>query len=66
MQLTKKEKTIKYCVYAAVIVALALVQNVRGLMPEIFGARCFLIIPACVLLGVGEDEKASALIGLFG
>lgn len=66
MQLTKKEKTIKYCVYAALIVALALVQNVRGLMPEIFGARCFLIIPACILLSVGEDEKASAFIGLFG
>ena len=65
MQLTKKEKTIKYCVYAAVIVALALVQNVRGLMPEIFGARCFLIIPTVMILTSGEGELSASLLGLF-
>lgn len=65
MELTKKERTIKYVVYAVILCLLSLLQNVGGLWFEIGGARCFLLVPAAVLLSLDEDEKASALIGLF-
>lgn len=65
MELTKKEKTIKYSVFAAIICALALLQNVFGLIPQIAGARCFLLIPGAVLLSIGEDERTAVFIGLF-
>ena len=65
MELTKKERTIKYVVYAVILCLLSLLQNVGGLWLEIGGARCFLLVPAAVLLSLDEDEKASALIGLF-
>ena len=59
MQLTKREKKIKYSVYGAIIIALALLQNVSGLVPSLAGAKCFLLIPGAVLLSVGEDEKTA-------
>lgn len=65
MELSKREKSIKYAVYCLVIAAASLIQNVGGLWFEIGGARCFFLIPVCVILGLGEDEKASALLGLF-
>ncbi len=65
MELTKKERTIKYAVYAVIIAVLSLLQNVGGLWFEIGGARCFFLVPAAVLLSLDEEEKASALIGLF-
>lgn len=64
MQLTKREKKIKYSVYGAIIIALALLQNVSGLVPSLAGAKCFLLIPGAVLLSVGEDEKTAIVIGL--
>ena len=42
MELTKKQATIKYCVYCLLIVIADLMQNVGGLWFEIGGARCFL------------------------
>ena len=65
MELTKKEKTTKYLIYCAVIVALSLIQNVCASWFEINGARCFFLIPGAVLLTLGEDERAAALLGLF-
>ena len=65
MELTKREKTIKYAVFCLLISAAALLQNVGGLWFEIGGARCFFIIPVCVITGLGEDERTSALLGLF-
>lgn len=65
MELSKRDKTIKYVVYILVLLAAALLQNVSGLFPSIFGARCFLLIPTAVLLGLGEEEKTAALLGLL-
>ena len=65
MELTKREKTIKYAVFCLLIAVSALIQNVGGLWFEIGGARCFFIIPVCIITGLGEDEKVSALLGLF-
>lgn len=65
MDLTRKQKTIKYICVCALILAAELLQNVAGLIPEIFGARCFLVIPALMILTVGEEEIAAGLLGLF-
>ena len=66
MELSYREKTIKYGIYAAVILLAAFLQNIGGAWFTVFGARCFFLIPVCVLLGLGEDERVSAVIGLFG
>lgn len=65
MYLTKREKTIKYAIFALVTVVGALLQNVGGLWFEIGNARCFFLIPIAILLGIDEDERVSALLGLF-
>ena len=43
MELTKKERTIKYVVYAVILCLLSLLQNVGGLWLEIGGASCFVV-----------------------
>lgn len=65
MDLTRKQKTIKYVCFCLLILIADLLQNVSGLLPEIFGARCFIIIPAVVILSLGEDELTASLLGLF-
>ncbi|MBE6719622.1 MAG: hypothetical protein E7571_03060 [Ruminococcaceae bacterium] len=65
MGLSKKDLTIKYTVYSLIVVAAALLQNVSGLWFEIGSARCFFIIPAVLLLSLGEDERTAAFLGLF-
>lgn len=66
MELTYKERTIKYSIYALVILAAALVQNVLSAHLTIGGARCFILVPVAVALGIDEDEKAAAVYGLLG
>lgn len=66
MQLSKKERTIKYVVYCLIIVGSALLQNIAGLWPQIGSARCFFLVPVTIVLGINEDEKYSALFGFFG
>lgn len=65
MDLTRKQKTTKYICCCLLILLADLLQNVSGLLPEIGGARCFLLIPAVVILSFGEDEIKAALLGLF-
>jgi rod shape-determining protein MreD len=65
MELTKKEKTIKYGVYCLLIALGALLQNVGGLWFEIGSARCFFLIPIAIIIGIDEDEKISAFLGLL-
>lgn len=63
--MTKKQNTLKYFCYFLIILVCHLLQNVGGLFPEIYGARCFLLLPVSIILAMGEDEKSGALIGLF-
>lgn len=65
MELTGKQKTIKYFCYCLLIILADLLQNTAGLFPEIFGARCFLLLPLAVILSMGEDVTAGTLLGLF-
>ncbi|MCM1114024.1 MAG: rod shape-determining protein MreD [Clostridium sp.] len=65
MDLSRKQRAIKYLCYCALILIAELLQNVAGILPEIFGARCFLLIPCAAILAIGEDELSGALLGLF-
>ena len=65
MNLTKKEKTIKYAVYCLLLLVSGLLQNVGGMWFEIGRARCFFLIPVAVSLGIDEDERVASLLGLF-
>lgn len=65
MELTRKQKTIKYFCYCLIILLADLLQNTAGLFPRIFGARCFLLLPIAIIFAMGEDVFAAALLGLF-
>lgn len=65
MELSKKQKTIKYFCYCLMILLADLLQNTGGLFPQVFGARCFLLLPLAIILAMGEDIIASAFMGLF-
>lgn len=65
MKLTKKELTTKYTVFCLLIVLGALLQNVRGLWFQIGEARCFFLVPLTILLGIDEDERTAAAMGLL-
>lgn len=66
MELSYRRRVVKAVVYAFIIAFTALIQNTEGLTVEIMGARCFLLLPVCIIIGLGEDEKTAALLGLFG
>lgn len=63
--MTKRQKTIKYVCYCLIILLCDMLQNVGGLFPEIYGARCFLLLPVTIILATGEDEITGAVLGLF-
>ena len=65
MELTRKQKTIKYLCFCLIILLSDLLQNTTGLFPQIFSARCFLLLPVAVILAMGEDVFSGALLGLF-
>ena len=63
--MSKRQQTIKYIFYCLIILICDLLQNVSCLFPEIYGARCFLLLPVSIILAMGEDERNGALLGLF-
>lgn len=65
MELTRKQRAIKYICFCALILLAELFQSTAGLLPEIFGARCFIILPALIILAVTEEESTAAFLGLF-
>lgn len=65
MNLTKRERTIKYVIYCLFILAAGLLQNSGASILELGRAKCFFIIPTAVALGIDEDERGSAFLGLF-
>lgn len=66
MDLSYKQRTLKVVIYLALTALAALIQNTAGLTLEIGGARCFLLLPVCMILGAGEDERFAAVIALVG
>lgn len=66
MDLSYKQRISKAVTYVIIISLAALIQNTRGLTLEIGGARCFLLLPVCMIIGLGEDELWAGILGLFG
>lgn len=66
MDLSYKQRTLKVVVYLILTALAALIQNTAGLTIEIGGARCFLLLPVCMILGSGEDERFAAVVALVG
>ena len=66
MDQTYRQRTGKIICYVILVCLAALIQNTSGLSIEIGGARCFLLLPVCMMIGIGEDERPAALIALFG
>lgn len=65
MYLTTKQKTIKYVCYCLILIAADLLQNTQGLFPQIFRARCFLLLPLAITIAMGEEIIAASFLGLF-
>ena len=59
-----KNKYIRYVIYAVLIVVTAVLQNSLNIIPEIFGARAFVLLPLCVCIAMYEREIASAVFGV--
>ena len=60
--MSAKKQTVKYIIYCLIILGCDLLQNVQGLFPEVWGARCFLLLPVTIILAMGEDEKKHIII----
>lgn len=58
-----KPKYIRWAIYVALIAVAVLLQNSKGGLLEIFGARVFLSIPLCVVIAMFEREVTAALFG---
>ena len=58
-----KPKYIRYIIYTALIILVAILQNSLNIIPEIFGARAFVLLPLCVSIAMFEREIASAVFG---
>lgn len=66
MDLKYQNRVTKIIVYFIFTAIAALIQNTAGLTIEIGSARCFILIPLCIILGMGEDEFFAGMLGLFG
>ncbi|MDE5669981.1 MAG: hypothetical protein K2I14_00745 [Eubacterium sp.] len=66
MDLSYRRKITKTIIYILIIAAAAIIQNTNGLTIEIGGARCFLLLPVTIMIGMGEDEGFAGILGLIG
>ena len=65
MRRNTKLLIVRRLIFALVILITHVLQNSSGLVPTVFGARAFLIIPLVVCIAMFERELAGALLGLF-
>lgn len=65
MDLKYQNRVTKTIIYFIAVTITALIQNTAGLTIEIGGARCFILIPLSIILGMGEDEFFAGILGLF-
>ena len=60
-----RPKYIRYIIYIVLIVLTAVLQNSLNIIPEIFGARAFVLLSLCVCIAMYEREIASAVFGVI-
>lgn len=58
-----KPRYIRYAIYVVLMVAVILLQNSRGALPEIMGGRAMLALPFVVALAMHEREVSAAVFG---
>lgn len=61
----EKFKWLRYFAYTIEILVFFMVQETPGLMPEVYGARPVLLIPAALAIALFEKERAAMTFGLF-
>lgn len=59
-----KPKYVRYVIYVALIVLAAVLQNSLNIIPTVFGARAFILLPLCVCIAMFEREISSAVFGV--
>lgn len=62
--MSAKKQTVKYIIYCLIILGCDLLQNVQGLFPEVWGARCFLLLPVTIILAMGEHITDNGGLGV--
>lgn len=65
MRKNTKILLIRRVVFAVAILLTHILQNSRGFVPTVFGARAFLLIPLVACIAMFEKEIAGALFGAF-
>lgn len=65
MRKNTKILIVRRLIFAFIILITHILQNSRGFVPNIFGARAFLLIPLVVCIAMFEKELAGAGLGLF-
>ncbi len=59
-----KYRVVRYVAYAIETVALFVLQETPGLIPELFGARPLLLIPVALSIAMFEEEVPALCFGL--
>jgi len=65
LRIENKKLYARYAIYAVLIIITAVLQNTKGLFPEIFGVRAMLLVSAVVCISMHEREVSGIFIGLF-
>lgn len=61
-----KYRLIRWLAYAIEILVCFVLQETPGLIPQLFGARPVLVVPAVLAVAMFEAEIPAMLFGLFG
>ena len=65
MRRSTKILFVRRTVFVLLILAVHILQNTRGLFPEIFGVKANLLIPLVICIGMFEREIAGAVLGML-
>lgn len=65
MRRSTKILFVRRTVFVLLILAVHILQNTRGLLPEIFGVKANPLIPLVICIGMFEREIAGAVLGML-
>lgn len=65
MRRSTKILFVRRTVFVLLILAVHILQNTRGLFPEIFGVKANPLIPLVICIGMFEREIAGAVLGML-
>lgn len=59
-------RPVRYLAYTLEILVLFMLQETPGLLPEVFGTRPYLVLPAVLTIAMLEEEIPAMAFGIFG